>query len=781
MIPARHRVLWILSGTAVWALGCGPFFPDTVLDLPQAVLRVRSSCFLDEMLEIDRATGTGFSNKPAARAMIERSRGSSRRDWTVSEEEWQRAEHLRAIAPAVAAGLPREIAEKTNFGTGQTLTEAVDLACLLRKEGTAPARVGEIVEAFANWRAALPAADFDGPCAIAVPAVAAQVPEPPAFPEIPRDIRDYWSAARAFRTGDPETARAGWRAILDLPPAARQHRATWAAWMLAKTAPDPASALPFYQRVATLAGEGCQDALGLVPGALGWQAWRENDPVAAIKLYFEAGCSGDEAMFVSLRQRVRKVFDGGTETLARAAADPLAREIVTATLFAWSDGPRAVGEAADAQASAWLDQLANHAPATPSPAAVNAAWICYGGGDFDSARRWLKQAPPAAAGALWLQAKLAVRDGRLDEAARLFAKASPFYQLEKGEAGLREPHIDELVWQDHQGRRDWMRGQFLTDRAIVHVARGEFLRALGFLVKAGYHDDAAYLAERVLTTDELVGWVKANCPKPRAGQDVVTFWIAPDGSARPPDGDWVGDPMRYVLARRLAREFRFREAAEFMPAALRPLFDHYVALHRAARSGRWQGETRAVILWHLARLRRHLGMEFFGYEGAPDNTRWQGDFRAPEVALRREQQSGWHAEWGEDGLEISGAVDEQDRAVPAVCADEVGRLDRHRPPIDKRFHYRHDAAEIAWQAAALLPDNHQGKLFILHEAGRWLAARDPRAADRFYQELVRSCPKLPQGRELDLRRWFFPESPVCSLPDLPRELRFSQPDVALHQ
>jgi tetratricopeptide (TPR) repeat protein len=403
----------------------------------------------------------------------------------------------------------------------------------------------------------------------------------------------------------------------------------------------------------------------------------------------------------------------------------------------------------------WLDLLDKHPPAKPSPAAAKAAWTCYSRADFDGARRWLEHAPPDAGEVLWLRAKLALRDGKLDEAARLFAKASPFYQY----APEEQPYLPmsyDMQWHDHASRRDWLRGQFQSDRAIVHISRGEFLRAMDFLTKASYHDDAAYLAERVLTTDELVSWVKRHRPN-RAGQ---------------------GDPMRYLLARRLAREFRFREAAEFMPPEISREFDHYVRLHRAARNRTWPDETKAVIYWNLAVLRRHRGMEMFGYEGAPDNTQWDGAFPGLDYLSCRSHAGGWRLDWSDEVLRITGAQEPQDSAIPPISREEIQRITPHLAAKEPRFHYRYEAAEVAWRAAELLPDNDPRTLFILHEAGRWLANRDPQAADRFYQEIIRRCPELPQWRELDRRRWFLPQPPENPLPNLPAELRFTRPDLA---
>jgi tetratricopeptide (TPR) repeat protein len=781
MNPSHKRVLLVFLTGVLSSPACGPFFPDTVLDLPQAALRVRGTCLLDEMIAIDRSCGRGLSLRPAGLAMIRRSQHDPSQDGEMSVEELDRMELRQALQAVIAAGMPEELVMSSSFGEGATQAEAIELAVVLLENKIAPPRVLEIVNAFTAWRKSLPEADMNGPWNIAVP-TQAEVPVPPDCPEVPRDIVAYWKAARVWRGGDLPAARTAWQAILDLPENNRGNRAVWAAWMLAKTSPDQAAAVPFYQKAVALSESGCRDALGLSALAMGWLAKAENDPVSRLKLYFEAACSGNEDMLVSLRWQLSPIL-ADESAMNRAATDPLAREIVTALSFVMYNDPELPGKPETETKDTWLDLLEKHPSAKPSPSAAKAAWTCYSRADFDAARRWLKHATPDAGEVLWLRAKLALRDGKLNEAARLFAKAAPFYQFAP-DGNPPEPMLYEMQWHNHATRRDWMRGQFQSDRAIVHIGRGEFLRAMDFLVKASYNDDAAYLAERVLTTDELVAWVKRNRPaaKTDPSQPVVLFGA--DGGLRFPEEPWEGDRFRYLLARRLAREFRFREAAEFMPHALRRMFDHYVLMHREAARGSWPDETKAAILWEMASWRRHLGMEFFGYEGAPDNTRWDGNFMGIDYASRRSRKNGWSFKWNDDEDDlaihttINGPQKPEDFAVPVVSREEIQRLAPHVRHKEPRFHYRYEAAEIAWRAAKLLPDNDPRTLYVLHEAGRWLANRDPLTADRFYQEIISRCTELPQWRELDRRRWFLPRAPESPPLELPDGLRFSNPDVA---
>ncbi|MEY3394998.1 MAG: hypothetical protein RL346_1234 [Verrucomicrobiota bacterium] len=762
-----HRsILTFLLGILM-ATACGPFFPDSVLDLPQAALRVRGTCTLDEIVSIDRAAGRGLTYRPAAEAMIQRSKNDPACDGQMSYDEDKLYAFRKALKPVIAAGMPEEVALAVFPEEGAIRSEAVELAVILLEQKVGTACVAGIVSAFSQWRKSLPCVSLDGAWDMPVPGKV-QVSLPPVFPEVPADIAAYWKAAQAWRGGDLESARRQWREILNLPENDRKNRAVWAAWMLAKTSPDAESAVPFYHQAISLAENGCLDSLGLAALAMGWIAITETDPVIRLKWYFEATCLGNEEMLISLRKQIDPILTDPA-AMQRAAKDPLAREIVTALYFMMSSEPDSPSAWEDPLGDAWLDLLEEDASGKPSSAAAKAAWICYDRANFHAARRWLAHAPADAGEVLWLQAKLALRDGKMDDAAKCFAKAAPAYDFEANEFPA-PPSLMDTFWHDAGQRRDWMKGQFHSDRAIVHIGRGEFIRAMDFLAKASYDSDASYLAERVLTTDELVAWVKKNRPGPEPDSGEQRFTIRKDDSIASPDHGWDSDRYRYLLARRLAREFRFREAAEFMPRALQLLFDHYVRLHRASLERSMSNENRALILWHMAHLRRHLGMEMFGYEGAPDLTSYDGLFGGTDYMALRSRVTGWSVSW-EDDYRIDGPKQPSDFAIPAISREEIRRIAPHLSEHEARFHYRYDAAEIAWRAACLLPDNDPRTLFILHEAGRWLAPRDPQAANRYYLEMMRRCKALPEWQELDRRRWFLPQAPVHSMPELPVHLR----------
>jgi hypothetical protein len=125
------------------------------------------------------------------------------------------------------------------------------------------------------------------------------------------------------------------------------------------------------------------------------------------------------------------------------------------------------------------------------------------------------------------------------------------------------------------------------------------------------------------------------------------------------------------------------------------------------------------------------GLALMGTELFPDWHVWQGWSQGFRV---RSQPAEW-------------------RHFP-VAQDEQQRVQRHRPDPDTRFHYRYQAAFLAWEAAQLMPDNSEETARVLCLAGTWLKYLDPPTADLFYKSMVNRNRATPMGDEADRIRWF---------------------------
>ncbi len=232
------------------------------------------------------------------------------------------------------------------------------------------------------------------------------------------------------------------------------------------------------------------------------------------------------------------------------------------------------------------------------------------------------------------------------------------------------------------------------------------------------------MAERLLSVDELAQAVDAAAAR------------TPDPEAREIEGiEGDGDWARLLLARRLVRENQGERASPYLPEAQRETLAAYLTDVRLGFDSSCPAAERAEALWRAARLLRRHRLQLAGTALEPDWAEWGGAFELDPVARRR---------LGVPLLE---------GGVFAPTPDEQARI-RKNPAPEKRFHYRYLAAELAWWAASLMPDGDEATARVLIEAGGWLKARDPKAAEPFYQALVLRCGDTAPGREAKLRRWF---------------------------
>jgi hypothetical protein len=104
--------------------------------------------------------------------------------------------------------------------------------------------------------------------------------------------------------------------------------------------------------------------------------------------------------------------------------------------------------------------------------------------------------------------------------------------------------------------------QVLAELGVLHLARREYTESLDALLRSGFWMDAAYVAERVLTLDELKSYVDRNWPAVAAVAIVATN--ADEDLPSSPRMD-VRREIRYLLARRLTRMERGNEAREYYP------------------------------------------------------------------------------------------------------------------------------------------------------------------------------------------------------------------------
>lgn len=568
----------------------------------------------------------------------------------------------------------------------------------------------------------------------------------PPFPrlqvpaELPPEFAGYIRGAIAYHQGRTEEARRCWQSVLALPPAQRRHRSTWASFMLGRSwmTNDSAQAEAWFVRVGQLASEGYADRLGLAAESIGWQARMELDrsnTVAAIAGYIRHYASGDPTAIQSLRTAVRQLMNGPPAVRLEAARNVTVQRVVTAfavsaSRHSWDDTPLE-----KTWPAIWLKSL-EAASAADLADADRIAWMAYNAADFAAAGRWLALAPAESLVAQWLRAKLLLRAGRLDDATRIIAELARHFPDDPVWAAAREDPSD--------GYGTNPTDKPLGELGVLSLARGQYFEALDALVRGRYWLDAAYVAERVLSVDELSAYVDATWPQPATNPPPPQAYEAYSGFVAP---ERIATRIRDLLARRLVRMERYADAARYFGDDRRPALMTYAQALQSGRDPARSSSERALALWHAAQTARHNGLELMGTEADPDWAALGGSYELdPAFEFRTNTPPG--------GVALQ------------ATRDERARVRRHAPEVKPpvRYHYREIAAALAWQAAALMPDQSPDTAAVLWEAGCWIKNRAPDRADRFYKALVRRCGRTPLGAEADRLRWFPEQWPPAAAP-----------------
>lgn len=588
--------------------------------------------------------------------------------------------------------------------------------------------------------------------------------------KLPLEFRLYGEGARAWHSGQPDEAVARWREVLALPADARHYRTTWAAFMIgrARWNTDEGTARAYLALTRETARKGFADSEALAVASLGWEArihLRHGEYAEALRLYFRQFSAGGNGALESIQFVLADAFrlndegngpaDPGKE-LRAMAADPTLRAVVTAW-FGARGGPDTPWSAtASARYRRWIAALGAEDQLTPGEA-DRWAWAAYQNGMWDEAARFARRAPGGAPASEWVRAMLLLREDDDDGAVQHLANAARAFPTDPGLAsssfGSREAR--------YSGETDDLPGEKLGGvRGVLALQRRQYAEALRLFLEAGHWTDAAYVAENVLSLDELTEFVRTNA-------DLGEHQAAPTQGIA---GGWNADErratawrdLRHLLARRLVRNGRLRAAREFFPAAVLPSYDAYVEALTMGERENLPPRTRADALWAAAQLMRDHGMEFQGTELEPDFFVWDGSFTYPDIAGSR-----FPFEYGR----LRWRSPDDSRKPPYVgTRDEYLRFASVRQPA-RRFHFRQRAAEIAFLASLLLPDNDEQTALILNTAGRWIAARYPDDAQLFYKTLVFRCPRTELGRMAAARCWLvWPEANAKdSLPEKPAE------------
>lgn len=582
-------------------------------------------------------------------------------------------------------------AEKSDEEITTTLAEYQKMRCAMRETGDYMADWERRLAQHVRWKAH---GLEDGP----------EPPKPTAFDpapyeallnRLPVEFSLYARGAAAYHSRNLDSALDLFTQVLALPAVERPFRTVWAAHMIGMTLmrmKEYDTARAAFDRVPMLAGEGFADPVGLAEGVGGWKVltlYQAGDFAGAARGYLSEYMDGDAA-----RRRHALVSLDWAFSRAATEHDPaqiaalLEDENARLALLAWSLANPSESRDIIEPVLAHFDALSG-----PVPGADRIAWLAYNRGDMEKAAKWAEKAGDASPMALWIRAKLLLRDGKMDEAIETLGRTVSLFDRKKTSGRSDAPEW-KMYHEDYEGSsyvpldvEGWAKEEWSVFWALKKPKTlDEYDNVFRYLTGS----DAYHVAAFMMTIDELRDYV---------------FRPLPANAERPDRG------LADILCSRLIRAGRLEEAARLFPDSdAGPLLT-------ALKNGRdpsLSKRTRAESLMEAARIMH--------------------DHMSYQIAR--------------------GSDPSEDYYWAYLTANASGTGNPSVPGEGNEYDEDYLFADLLWEAATLLPNNDVLTAETLYTGGKCLRYRDPPAADRFYKALVRRNPNLAVAREADRLRWF---------------------------
>lgn len=564
------------------------------------------------------------------------------------------------------------------------------------------------------------------------------------------EFRDYHLGALTYRLGDIPSAVRWFQRLLERPQTQRHYRTTWAYYMLLKCSRDPSEVAEYGSKLRAAVEAGFADSLDCYSGSLHEEAKYDRN-LAAELLLQRWSHHPEETSDGSVPDPTADKSDGD---LMEMASEPATRDLTSCYLMVKASDPNA-GTPEDNLAACrrWCAAISS-AGLDKVPGTDRLAWIAYLSGDYRLAESWLTKVPEQSGLSQWLHAKLDQRAGRYDRAVSAMRAATPDFPHRTVEEGMP-------TWVRYQTGNQC---EAWADLGMLQLGAGQFAASLQSFLKGNYWLDAAWIAERVLTTSELRAFVDAHCPWDSKNQEIIDS-IEPGNCGLDPtfyrsnyflDSEhYVHIPLynsyrlRWLLARRLMREGSRSVAFDYFPMRHR---QHAKLLHlnlaQAAQSKR-TSQDRFLNWWQAAWLARALGLELLGTEMEPDFAVFAGSYRSTTIAKVRLSGRVQQLEY----VQVGDEYEQHQTTEPVllkVTPAERRRLTSQRQPPDVRYHYRLVAADYAWKAAKYLPKGSEAQAEVLNTACYWIVASNwpasEQLAQKYWDAIERDCQATAVGK-----------------------------------
>lgn len=287
-----------------------------------------------------------------------------------------------------------------------------------------------------------------------------------------------------------------------------------------------------------------------------------------------------------------------------------------------------------------------------------------------------------------------------------------------------------------------LRQRIEGERALIELAQGRFAAALDFFGKGDYSEEVSFVAECVMTIDELKASIDQ---RPKADPARTTI--------DPPTDDHY--PAKKILASRLFRAGRLEEALDYVSPEIKTQANSYVLFMRLAERTDVADRTKADAYWRAALIINQIGEEIlhasFGLEwtGAADEEKWYiGYDLLPLKRLKPDTETRLTV--------LTSPSKEEALRVQAWLAEHIDQ------PVRSERDASYAVFALALKAARSLPNNDPAGGQILQFAGNQLKYREPKAANPAYVLLVTRFKETPYGAEALKRHWFAKDRPQPS-------------------
>ncbi len=547
---------------------------------------------------------------------------------------------------------------------------------------------------------------------------------------IPKEFSIYLRGSIAYRMRLTEKAREHWKSVLALPANERKYKTIWAAWMLARTSTAKGEAMQWYAKVKQFKTEGFPDSIHVT--SKDWTSFfslKSGDYSTALDIYIKEG-KEEIVDSVSAANNIRDLFyqalykNESEQSIIFEIFAKNKEHAIALSYYLANYSPNALYEIGDTDfhqkekntLNLWIKALQE----SKRPDIDHELGICatsaYSMKDEETMNICLAAMKRPTTDSLWIQAKLQTIKGDLTEAAKIFQKAIVSIKDE-------DASTEKLPFYGYESYRDT--GEVASTRlfylyseyACVELGLKHYDKALDLFLSVNNQADAAYIAETILSSVELLDYVRKSEIAKKS--------------------DWI----KSLLTRKLMRNGYFNDAKTFAFDEHLDIYDSYIDLYRIGNNEELDTNVRAQAFADAAEIVYDHGHELFYLEN---------DSRPLLRILAAGRTVHENYNYVRDDQEVVTAPDE---FTPKITSDELNRIKKNyiriSPVRTKDIH----AAELLYRAAMLLPKNDKHAAKFLWQAGDWTRP-DPQVADKYYQTLVKRCPNTALGKACDERRWF---------------------------